>query len=172
MTNTSEQGRGVERAVAKLDERLRTTQAVGGIILLVVSLTAPVLVSVDDSVGTDRREVRAIWAALSYGKVLVTNPDASFGSRASHFWVFTGLVATVVLCFVMALGVLSVLVPLTPGPRRFWSAVCIATAIAPVVTLIGLGLSSGDAELQATWTTLAPTALGLWTLTGITGPQD
>lgn len=59
--------------MANLDERLRTTQAVGAIILLVVSLTAPVLVSVDHSVGDDRRETRAIWSALSYGKILVTN---------------------------------------------------------------------------------------------------
>ncbi|MFE7226262.1 hypothetical protein ACFU7D_15835 [Nocardioides sp. NPDC057577] len=164
MRNASEQASAVERTVAELDQRLRTTQAVGALILLVVSLTAPVLVSIDDSAGNDRREVKAIWSALAYAKVLVSNPDADFGSHASHVFVFAGLIATVALCLFMLLGVLPVLIPLSPKPRRFWVAVCIATAVAPAVTLIGLGLSSGDSELAATWTTLAPTALGLWVL--------
>lgn len=164
MANTGEPVGPIERIVATQDHRLRATQAVGALILLVVSLTAPVLVSIDDSTGHDHREVKAIWSGLAYGKILVTNPDANFGSHTSHVVVFTGLIVTVVLCLVMLLGVLSVLIPLSAKPRRFWSAASIATAVAPVVTLVGLGLSSGDSELAATWTTLAPTALGLWVL--------
>ena len=164
MAITNEPGSAVERAVAEMDQRLRTSQAVGALILLVVSLTAPVLVSIDDSTGDDHRDVKAVWSALAYAKVLVTNPDADFGSHASHVVVFMGLIATVALCLFMLVGVLSVLIPLSSRPRRFWSAVSIATAVAPAVTLVGLGLSSGDSELAATWTTLAPTGLGVWVL--------
>ncbi|WP_328530605.1 hypothetical protein OG984_05380 [Nocardioides sp. NBC_00368] len=164
MANTSEPSSAVERAVAEMDERLRVTQAVGALILLVVTLTAPVLVSIDDSTGNDHRNVKAVWSALSYAKLLVSNPDADFGSHTSHVVVFVGLIATVALCLFMLVGVLSVLIPLSARPRRFWSVVSIATAVAPVVTLVGLGLSSGDSELAATWTTLAPTGLGLWVL--------
>ncbi|MER6938400.1 hypothetical protein ABTX24_17800 [Nocardioides sp. NPDC127514] len=168
MENTSKPDNRTERTLVELDQRLRTTQAVGALILLVVSLTAPVLVSIDDSTGNDRREVKAIWSALSYAKVLVSNPDADFGSHTSHVVVFAGLIVTVVLCLLMLLGVLSVLIPLSGKPRRFWSVVSIATAVVPVVTLVGLGLSSGDSELGATWTTLAPTGLGLWVLAATT----
>ncbi|NGN94203.1 hypothetical protein G5C66_15835 [Nocardioides sp. KC13] len=164
MANTSEPVTSVERTVATQDHRLRATQAVGALILLVVSLSAPVLVSIDDSTGQDHRDVKAIWSGLAYGKVLVSNPDADFGSHTSHVVVFAGLILTVILCLVMLLGALSVLVPLSTKPRRFWSAASIATALAPMVTLVGLGLSSGESELAATWTTLAPTALGLWVL--------
>ncbi|MEI7057303.1 hypothetical protein WBG06_15870 [Nocardioides sp. CCNWLW239] len=162
MTNTNDPA--LQHVVATQDHRLRATQAVGALILLVVSLTAPVLISIDDSTGHDHRSVKAIWSGLAYGKLLVSNPDADFGSHTSHVVVFAGLMLTLALCLVMVLGVLSVLIPLSAKPRRFWTAVSTVTALAPVVTLVGLGLSSGESELAATWTTLAPTALGLWVL--------
>ena len=170
---------GMTRTVAtlrihmrELDTRLRVTQLVGAAILLLASWTAPVLVAVSEEDGEHLEDSKNLWSSLGWLRGLISEESDSYGSHASHMIVFWSLVLTSVLCVAMLLGALGISGGWQLKTLQIWQVMTVLTAMMPIVTLIGLGLSTtedvpGGTEMVATWTTLAPTALGAWVLSGL-----
>lgn len=166
-TTTDPSAAELKAELDALEGRFRVSQLIVSFVLAVAALAAPVIVKIDDSTDEDIREQFGIWKAVPEVHKLF-DPEADFGSRASHYWVFVGIVLTIVLVLVSLAVALVALHPCSAATYHVCLGICLATAVAPVVTIIGLSMSDGASSLAGTWAVLLPTALGAWILNGLT----
>ncbi|MBB3090221.1 hypothetical protein [Nocardioides albus] len=161
MTNNSD---GLIRSALRGNEetasRLRRTQLLGVLALVVATLAAPVVRLADDDADLDRQ--LNIWAAIQW---IADAQDASDGLPASYAWLAIALY--VALLFVVSAPVLAIVLAVQRGGAARVAA-GIAAGVGAVVTLscwlIVIGDSpEGFADLQPHWGVLLPLVLGLWT---------
>lgn len=160
MTNNSD---GLIRSALRGNEetasRLRRTQLLGVLALVVATLASPVVRLADD--GDVDRQLN-IWAAIQW---IADARDASDGLPASFTWLAIALY--VALLFVVSAPVLAIVLAVQRGGAARLAA-GIAAGVGSVVTLscwlVVIGDSpEGFADLQPSWGVLLPIVLGLWT---------
>ena len=139
--------------------RLRRTQLIGVLLLIVATMAAPVVRVVSDESEVD---LLSIWATL--GWIAEVRDDS--GEIPSAFGWLT-VVLWVAILFVIASPVLATILALNRASAARIAA-GLAAGIGGVVTLLCwlalIGETPGDfAELDATWGVLLPLGLGLWT---------
>ncbi|MFI5624345.1 hypothetical protein ACIA03_12855 [Nocardioides sp. NPDC051685] len=141
--------------------RLRRTQLLGVLALVVANLAAPVVRVVDEGADVDLQ--LNLWAAIQW---LADARDASDGLPASFAWLAAVLYAGLLFAGVVAPVLAVVLAVKRSGAAR--AAAGIAVALGAVVTLCCWLALVGEtperfADLNVTWGALLPLVLGLWT---------
>lgn len=161
MTNNSD---GLIRSALRGNEetasRLRRTQLLGVLALMVATLASPMVRVIDDDADLDAP--LNIWAAIQW---LADARDASDAVPASFTWLTLTLYA--VLLFVAAAPVLAIVLAVQrAGAARL--AAGIAVGLGAVLSLSCWLVVAGEgpdgfADLQPSWGVLLPIVLGLWT---------